>query len=257
MKLLAVLLLVSCAFGQVANRVENGFVDAHAANWIPPTTSFASPPSSPRTGTVYLFTDALTPGAAVGGGTSLSYCRWSGSAWVAVGGAGGGASVGFENSFSPGSSIALACLTQSGGQFVANAALSGAVTITAITGCTLPANSSVAIRFQWTEGSTAYHVTYPSGWTSACDPYNAGPSVLVVQDGIWDGTTYTAGACTTTGTSVVPGPLVVQGTFTLTTSASPTSSAACTAGTIAWDANYIYVCTASGVWKRSPLTGGY
>ena len=28
-------------------------------------------------------------------------------------------------------------------------------------------------------------------------------------------------------------------------------------GQICWDANYIYVCTATNTWKRSPLTGGY
>jgi len=38
---------------------------------------------------------------------------------------------------------------------------------------------------------------------------------------------------------------------------SPASNAACTAGTITWDASYIYICTASGAWKRAALTGGY
>lgn len=38
---------------------------------------------------------------------------------------------------------------------------------------------------------------------------------------------------------------------------SPASNATGRAGTIAWDASYIYVCTASGVWKRVALTGGY
>lgn len=40
-------------------------------------------------------------------------------------------------------------------------------------------------------------------------------------------------------------------------SATPASGSACTAGTLVWDASYIYVCTASGAWKRSALTGGY
>jgi len=35
------------------------------------------------------------------------------------------------------------------------------------------------------------------------------------------------------------------------------SNAPGTAGQICWDANYIYVCTATNTWKRSPLTGGY
>lgn len=38
---------------------------------------------------------------------------------------------------------------------------------------------------------------------------------------------------------------------------SPASNAACTAGTITWNASYIYICTASGAWKRAALTGGY
>ena len=38
---------------------------------------------------------------------------------------------------------------------------------------------------------------------------------------------------------------------------SPASGDACTAGTITWDASYIYVCTASGAYKRAALTGGY
>jgi len=35
------------------------------------------------------------------------------------------------------------------------------------------------------------------------------------------------------------------------------SNATGTAGQICWDANYIYVCTATNTWKRSSLTGGY
>ncbi len=67
-----------------ANEVQTGFVNASAAGWIPPTTTFASPPGAPATGSVYVFTDALTSGANVGGGSSLSICRWSGSTWVPI-----------------------------------------------------------------------------------------------------------------------------------------------------------------------------
>lgn len=38
---------------------------------------------------------------------------------------------------------------------------------------------------------------------------------------------------------------------------SPTATDACTVGEITWDASYIYICTATGVWKRAALTGGY
>lgn len=39
--------------------------------------------------------------------------------------------------------------------------------------------------------------------------------------------------------------------------ASPASNATGTAGMITWDANYIYVCTATNTWERAALTGGY
>ncbi len=80
------------------NQLQTGLVDASAAGWIPPTTTFASPPTA-ATGSVYVFTDALFPGAAVGGGSSLSTCRWSGSAWVSTGGQ---AARGFGASFDGG-----------------------------------------------------------------------------------------------------------------------------------------------------------
>jgi hypothetical protein len=40
-------------------------------------------------------------------------------------------------------------------------------------------------------------------------------------------------------------------------SGTKASSATGTLGQISWDANYIYVCTATNTWKRSPLTGAY
>ena len=40
-------------------------------------------------------------------------------------------------------------------------------------------------------------------------------------------------------------------------SGTKASNATGTVGQISYDANYIYVCTATNTWKRSPLTGGY
>lgn len=62
--------------------------------------------------------------------------------------------------------------------------------------------------------------------------------------------------------------LQVSGNVTVTENISlggilnspPTTKAATDPGTIGdicWDADYIYVCTATNTWKRSPLTGGY
>lgn len=51
--------------------------------------------------------------------------------------------------------------------------------------------------------------------------------------------------------------IVAATTFTITNLSSPAAADACTAGTITVDTAYIYVCSASGAWKRAALTGGY
>jgi len=87
---IGILLAVAC-FGQgKKNVVQTGVVDAHGASWIPPTARFANEPSSPATGSVYLFTDASAVGSCTGGGSALATCRWSGVAWQAVSGGGAG-----------------------------------------------------------------------------------------------------------------------------------------------------------------------
>jgi hypothetical protein len=93
------------------NSVESGFLNAASAGWVPPTTTFASPPSSPATGSVYIFTDALFAGAAVGGGSALSTCRWSGSAWVSAGGSGVQLARGFGAAFDGSGAVLTTTLT--------------------------------------------------------------------------------------------------------------------------------------------------
>lgn len=63
----------------------------------------------------------------------------------------------------------------------------------------------------------------------------------------------------TTGTfsSSITATTITGTVLRATTSSSPLSNAVCSVGTIYWDANYIYICTASGVVKRAALTGGY
>ena len=91
MRFIVVLSMAAACYGQgKQNVVQLGLVDAHGASWIPPTAAFSSPPAAPATGSVYIFTDASGVGTCSGGGTSLSTCRWSGSAWAPVGGGGSG-----------------------------------------------------------------------------------------------------------------------------------------------------------------------
>jgi hypothetical protein len=83
---LAFIFLTSC-FGQgKKNVVETGTINGVSSNRIPPTYTFASPPGSPPTGAVYVFTDASAAGVCSGGGSSLAPCRWSGSTWKPVSG---------------------------------------------------------------------------------------------------------------------------------------------------------------------------
>jgi hypothetical protein len=65
----------------------------------------------------------------------------------------------------------------------------------------------------------------------------------------------TASPCSTCTLHVAGGASVR--TISVDTTETPASNAACSAGKITWDADYLYVCTASAVWKRSALTGGY
>ena len=50
---------------------------------------------------------------------------------------------------------------------------------------------------------------------------------------------------------------LLQATSWPSSSGTKTSTATGTTGQISWDANYIYVCTATNTWARAPLTGGY
>jgi hypothetical protein len=89
MRFIILLSIASACFGQgQQNVVQTGIVDARGANWLPPSSTFTNPPSSPATGSVYIFTDAGAVGTCSGGGSALATCRWSGSAWAAVGGGG-------------------------------------------------------------------------------------------------------------------------------------------------------------------------
>jgi hypothetical protein len=60
-----------------------------------------------------------------------------------------------------------------------------------------------------------------------------------------------AGGVGVSGAVNVGGAVTIAGTVIHTLSATPASaSAAGTVGTMSWDANYIYICTATNTWKR-------
>jgi hypothetical protein len=169
--------------GMKQNSLETGFINAGAAGWIPPTTTFASPPGSPATGSVYVFTDALTSGAAVGGGSALSTCRWSGSAWVSAGGSGGVTSVAmtvpaeFSVAGSPittSGTLAVTKATQSANLVFAGPTTGSAAapTFRAVVAADLPLASSSAFGAVKVDGTT---ITASSGVISAVGSAGGGP----------------------------------------------------------------------------------
>jgi hypothetical protein len=59
------------------------------------------------------------------------------------------------------------------------------------------------------------------------------------------------GASAAASTATFAGAVTVAGTVIHTLSATPASASATgTVGTMSWDANYIYICTATNTWKR-------
>ena len=51
------------------------------------------------------------------------------------------------------------------------------------------------------------------------------------------------------------GLVVSSGGFSISTSSTPASASATgTQGQVAWDADYVYVCTATNTWKRTPIS---
>lgn len=71
---------------------------------------------------------------------------------------------------------------------------------------------------------------------------------------------FLGGVTSVSGT--VTGDLNVQGNVTLSgilkaPQSTKASNAPGTTGQICWDANYIYICTATNTWKRTLLSGGY
>src|ERR1035437_150554 len=137
MHIIIALSIAAACFGQgKQNVVQTGVADARGASWLPPTSTFAGPPRSPATGSVYIFTDASAVGTCSGGGSALASCRWSGSAWAAVGGGGGaaGGSTG-QVQVNSGGSFAGQSSVLSGGTLVQRAmeCASGTVPASALT----------------------------------------------------------------------------------------------------------------------------
>lgn len=131
------------------------------------------------------------------------------------------------------------------------------------------------VHFKGSGGASAFNVGilgHQAGNPAATNWVRVGPNVssgtvvffTVEDDGI---ALYGDGGKSTGDADYIPtkrfevtaaGAVNVAGdSITIQSSQTPASTDPCTTGEIAWGANYIYVCTASGAWKRAALTGGY
>lgn len=115
------------------------------------------------------------------------------------------------------------------------------------------AGGSIDIPFSITRAAGGSIVlTRPVSTSSATDATSATAASLKTAGGIaavkalWIGTT-----------SRLVGIVTHDANPVFSATSSPASNAACTAGTLTWDASYVYVCTATAAWKRSALTGSY
>lgn len=67
------------------DNVMTGYTNFSAGRISYPDATFASPPSSPLTGQVWLFSDASSTGVCGSGGSAKALCRWTGSTWEPLG----------------------------------------------------------------------------------------------------------------------------------------------------------------------------
>jgi hypothetical protein len=193
MRYILILILSVAAFGQ---QVQGPRVLTAA--------TFASPPSSPATGAVYVFTDASAVGTCSGGGSALATCRYSGSAWQATGGGSGsgGCTVVAANGdwLIPGGAFSIGAYGGASGIIHMNPNASSANTTVAV---------RVYIPCAFTPNKIGFQLSTPG--TTGCKMEigifdQAGTTLLIHSGVITDGTTVACNGSagqryTTSGTS--------------------------------------------------------
>ena len=155
-------------------------------------------------------------------------------------------------------------LQVAGGIYAGAASVFGS-TVTAGGVTTLAANSVLAVKAAVgtaavyvsdsataTPGTTSPGVYFASSTRGGY--YRNASGVLQLIDesapGAGDGSVRTS-VNLSTGAATFAGAVTIGGTVIHTLSATPASASATgTVGTMSWDANYIYICTAANTWKR-------
>ena len=171
------------------------------------------PATSADVGRVYRNTEATTANVCsnndTGGSAKAACVTLDGTSWTALGGS-GGASTGFTSLITPSTSMALTCPQDSGGIFIGNAALSGNVTVTSVSGCPGSTSVSAQLSFSFQQptpiGGGPYTVTLPSPFDQ-CDFSMVTAGVTLTETGTYDGTHYLGVSCSaSSGPSLDAGP---------------------------------------------------
>lgn len=213
------------------------------------------------TGTTSLTSGAVLIGAGTSAVTSVSpstagnVLTSNGSAWVSQAPSGGGA----VSSVS-GSGAGISVSPTTGAVVVSNTGVTSIVagtnvTISGSTGAvTINATGSASGTFSANDGSVSAPSIFFTGATNM-GMYRSGTSINFAAGGV------NVFAATSTQTQISASGTqrilcdgtgsILYGTIIFNTSSTPASASATgTAGTITWDSNYIYVCTATNTWKR-------
>ena len=118
-----------------------------------------------------------------------------------------------------------------------------------------PLGTGVVTTAAALKAPSIFHPSYP---TNVGLSLSSGGLALYFNNTLtWDGNTFGPSAAATLGTTTkrfgLFGAAINTATLTINTSSTPASTDACAAGQMTWDASYIYVCTATGAWKRATL----
>lgn len=109
-------------------------------------------------------------------------------------------------------------------------------------------NQGATAPITWSVNGTHIGINAPSGFSGNFLDFrvNGGAFMFGVSSaGIVNATRYTGGYYTATNAT---------GGFVAALYTPATSSATCVTGTVAWDANYLYVCKATNTWMRTALS---
>jgi hypothetical protein len=163
------------------------------------------PATAADVGRVYRITQATTANVCIdrdtGGSAKAACVTLDGTSWTALGGS-GGAATDFSSLVTPSTSMTLTCPQNSSGLFLGNAALSGNVTVTAVSGCPGSTSVSSQLSFAFQQptpiGGGPYTVTLPSPFNQ-CDFSMVTAGVTLTETGTYNGTDYFGVTCSPSG----------------------------------------------------------